>query len=280
MTSNDEPIQCGFRVSSLVAVFASLILLTQVFSMLILIYSSWFFFFQMLLSFAMMFLLSNGIRKRRLAYVTAYFIYVAMYIFWGFFLVFGTIMLMLFVSTEETCKDEAADGSTTIKNCPTALPTKADYAIFGTACVIMSISIALAAIQLRHLFILYQYMRSQPRRDLPSYNVSYRIPVPTPCPPTYSQTQEAGPLPSKPPVYTEAVSSPSINPSASPPAVNLTSFNLQTPNQTPNFDDPPPSYEVPPSEASDSGVHNSSQDNNMARNAENPNEMTNIDLLN
>ena len=34
-------------------------------------------------------------------------------------------MLMLFVSAEETCKEEEENGFTTIKNCPTTLPTTA-----------------------------------------------------------------------------------------------------------------------------------------------------------
>uniref|UniRef100_A0A8R1HRC6 Uncharacterized protein n=1 Tax=Caenorhabditis japonica TaxID=281687 RepID=A0A8R1HRC6_CAEJA len=219
LAAEPEPrVLCGLPIGGAVGILASIIMICQIFG---LFYLSPFmlYFFEICIGSAMMFILSTGAKHRKIAYVTAYMLYISMYTFWVFFLILGAILAAVWLEDNQSnlCSQEAADYSSTHRGCIQSTFSTGDLEMVIISCVFLTISIIVAIVQMRYLMLLYNFLRRNAFR-LPShhqnFNVQYIVPTPIspsgmPPPPRYSaapmpMNPTAGPITNKQPIGTES----------------------------------------------------------------------------
>ncbi|CAB3408519.1 unnamed protein product [Caenorhabditis bovis] len=169
-TEPEPRVVCGLPVGGAVGILGSVLMICQIFG---LFYLSPFmlYFFEIAIGFAMMFILSAGAKRRKIAYITAYMLYISMYTFWVFFLILGAVMATVWFVDNNAIE------------------------MIVISCFFLSISILVALVQMRYLVILYNFLRRNTYRNARahhgSFNVQYIVPTPIspngmPPPPRYS----------------------------------------------------------------------------------------------
>ncbi|UMM11370.1 hypothetical protein L5515_000692 [Caenorhabditis briggsae] len=199
-----EPrVLCGLPVGGAVGILGSILMICQIFG---LFYLSPFllYFFEISIGSAMMFILSTGAKHRKIAYITAYMLYISMYTFWVFFLILGAILATIYLvdNNSNICNPDHIENPTTQKGCITQKFTTGDVEMVVISCFFLTVSIIVALIQMRYLMILYNFLRRNahrlPTHQANNYNVQYIVPTPIspngmPPPPRY--TAYAPPVP-------------------------------------------------------------------------------------
>ncbi|CAD6186408.1 unnamed protein product [Caenorhabditis auriculariae] len=229
MQETEPRVFCGLPVGGAVSILGSSIIVCQIFG-LFAISPFVLYFFEIAIGFGMMFILSTGAKRRKLAYITAYMLYISMYTFWVFFTILGAILATVYLVNDAVVCPPRGDVTTTPKpgSCIENKFTTSDVIIVSISCFFLGISIVVALVQLRFLLILYNFIRHSRRASNTNLNVQYVVPSSPsgmPPPPRYaehsghpipepshsSQTAaQAGPLPSKPPLYSEVQKSTGI----------------------------------------------------------------------
>uniref|UniRef100_A0A1I7UL62 MARVEL domain-containing protein n=1 Tax=Caenorhabditis tropicalis TaxID=1561998 RepID=A0A1I7UL62_9PELO len=202
-----EPrVLCGLPIGGAVGILGSILMICQIFGLL---YLSPFmlYFFEISIGSAMMFILSTGAKHKKIAYITAYMLYISMYTFWVFFLILGAILATVYLvdNNDNICKREISEASSTAKGCIPEKFTTGDVEMVVISCFFLTVSIVVALVQMRYLMLLYNYLRRNAHR-LPSHlannmNVQYIVPTPMspsgmPPPPRY--TAYPAPIPTQP----------------------------------------------------------------------------------
>ncbi|CAL2029656.1 hypothetical protein CAEBREN_29496 [Caenorhabditis brenneri] len=207
IAAEPEPrVLCGLPIGGAVGILGSILMICQIFG---LFYLSPFmlYFFEISIGSAMMFILSTGAKHKKIAYITAYMLYISMYTFWVFFLILGAILATVYLvnNNGNICSEEIKNFSTTMKNCIGGKFTTGDVEMVVISCFFLTVSIIVALIQMRYLMILYNYLRRNayrlPSHHAANYNVQYIVPTPIspngmPPPPRY--TAHAPPMPNQP----------------------------------------------------------------------------------
>lgn len=207
-----EPrVLCGLPIGGAVGILGSILMICQIFG---LFYLSPFllYFFEISIGSAMMFILSTGAKHRKIAYITAYMLYISMYTFWVFFLILGAILATIYLvdNNDNICNPNHEDNVTTQKGCISQRFTTGDVEMVVISCFFLTVSIIVALIQMRYLMILYNFLRRNshrlPRHHANNYNVQYIVPTPIspngmPPPPRY--TAYAPPMPMQPSTTTK-----------------------------------------------------------------------------
>ncbi|CAI5438995.1 unnamed protein product [Caenorhabditis angaria] len=250
---NIEPeprVFCGLPVGGAVGILGSILMICQIFG---LFYLSPFmlYFFEISIGSAMMFILSSGAKHRKIAYVTAYMLYISMYTFWVFFLILGAILATVWLvdNNDNICDNISTTTITPKKLCSTEKFTTADVEMVIISCFFLTLSIIVAIVQMRYLMILYNFLRKS--RYLPThhlnnegFNVQYVVPTPIspnglPPPPRYTQFA--------PPITEQNIKPENITatPILDLPGMNSGNVNLGFGNDEeprPRLDSRPPAY--------------------------------------
>ncbi|KAF1769192.1 hypothetical protein GCK72_001006 [Caenorhabditis remanei] len=212
IAAEPEPrVLCGLPIGGAVGILGSILMICQIFG---LFYLSPFllYFFEISIGSAMMFILSTGAKHRKIAYITAYMLYISMYTFWVFFLILGAILATVYLvdNNNNICNPNHEDTATTHKGCIDSKFTTGDVEMVVISCFFLTVSIIVALIQMRYLMILYNFLRRNlhrlPSHQANNYNVQYIVPTPIspngmPPPPRY--TAYAAPMPPQPALPTK-----------------------------------------------------------------------------
>ncbi|CAI2306414.1 unnamed protein product [Caenorhabditis sp. 36 PRJEB53466] len=207
IAAEPEPrVLCGLPIGGAVGILGSILMICQIFG---LFYLSPFmlYFFEISIGSAMMFILSTGAKHRKIAYVTAYMLYISMYTFWVFFLILGAILATVYLvdNNNNICNPTHTANTSTAKGCIETKFTTGDVEMVIISCFFLTVSIIVAIVQMRYLMILYNFLRRNayrlPAHHASNYNVQYIVPTPIspsgmPPPPRY--TAHAPPMPMQP----------------------------------------------------------------------------------